>query len=247
MLYAVMERCPVFGGKVASFDATKAQAVPGVKKVIQISNGVAVLADSTWTAMEGRRALEIRWDEGPNANLNSEGIRTLFANRLSKPGVVARKDGDAATALAGAAQKIEAVYEAPYLSHATLEPQNCTADVRSDSCEVWVPTQMQTMSQDLAAKITGFPISAVKIHTTYLGGGFGRRGSDFVGEAVEISKAVGAPVKLTWSREDDLQHDFTVPLRTAVLPPDWIRMVGRSPGPPASPARPSPTYSFPAL
>jgi isoquinoline 1-oxidoreductase beta subunit len=211
MLYAVVERCPVFGGKVASFDATKAKRVPGVKNVVQISNGVAVLADSTWTAMEGRRALEVHWDEGPNANLTSEGIRTLFAKRIESPGVVARKEGDAHMALAGAAQKLEAVYEAPYLSHAPLEPQNCTADVRADGCEVWVPTQMQTMSQALAAQITGFPIEKVTLHTTYLGGGFGRRGSDFVGEAVEISKAVGAPVKLTWSREDDLQHDFYRP------------------------------------
>ncbi len=211
MVYAVVERCPVFGGKVASFDATKAMSVPGVKKVVEISNGVAVVADNTWTAMQGRRALEIRWDEGPNANLNSEGIRNLFAARTSHPGVVARKDGDAAAALSSAAQKIEAVYEAPYLSHAPMEPQNCTADVRADYCEIWAPTQMQTMSQALAAKITGFPIEAVKLHTTYLGGGFGRRGSDFVGEAVEISKSVGAPVKLTWSREDDMQHDFYRP------------------------------------
>ena len=113
MVYAVVERCPVFGGKVASFDATKAMSVPGVKKVVEISNGVAVVADNTWTAMQGRRALEIRWDEGPNANLNSEGIRNLFAARTSHPGVVARKDGDAAAALSSAAQKIEAVVRSP--------------------------------------------------------------------------------------------------------------------------------------
>jgi isoquinoline 1-oxidoreductase beta subunit len=211
MLYAVVQRCPVFGGKIASFEARKAKAMPGVSAIVEISNGVAVVADNTWTAMEARRALEVRWDEGPNSNLTSEGIRALFAERAAQPGVVAHKVGDAASAMAGATQKIDAVYEAPYLSHATLEPQNCTADVRSDSCEIWAPTQMQTMSQDIAAKITGFPIEKIKVHTTYLGGGFGRRGNDFVGEVVEISKAVGAPVKLTWSRDDDLQHDFYRP------------------------------------
>ncbi len=132
MVYAVVARCPVFGGKVASFDATKAKAVPGVKDVVQISRGVAVVADNTWSAMQGRRALEIKWDEGPNAGLSSEGISKLFADQTEKPGAEARKEGDAASALAGAAQKIEAIYEVPYLAHATMEPMNCTADVHAD-------------------------------------------------------------------------------------------------------------------
>ncbi len=212
MLYAVVARCPVFGGKVASFDATKAKAVPGVKQVVQISRGVAVVADNTWSAMEGRRALRMQFDEGPNANTSSASIRKTFVDMAEKPGAVARTQGDAAGALASAAKKIEAVYEVPYLSHAPMEPMNCTADVRADGCDVWTSTQIQTSAHGTAVKITGLPPQKVKIHTLYLGGGFGRRGGDdFVAEAVEISKAIGGPVKLTWSREDDMQHDLYRP------------------------------------
>jgi isoquinoline 1-oxidoreductase beta subunit len=212
MLYAVVARCPVFGGKVASFDAAKTKSVPGVKNVVQISRGVAVIADNTWSAMEGRRALQVQYDEGKNANLNSAGIRELFVNLAAKPGAVARNDGDVTSALANGAKKLEAVYEVPYLSHAPMEPMNCTADVRPDSCEVWVSTQIQTAAMGAAAKITGLHPDKIQIHTMYLGGGFGRRGGDdFVSEAVEISKAIGKPVKLTWSREDDMQHDLYRP------------------------------------
>src|ERR1700691_1835506 len=157
MVYAVVARCPVFGGKVASFDDTKTKAVPGVIQVVRISNGVAVVADNTWSAMEGRRALQVQYDEGKNANLNSAGIRQLFMDLAEKPGAVARNDGDANTALANGAKKLEAVYEAPYLSHAPMEPMNCTADVRPDSAEVWVSTQMQTGSMWITAQITGLP------------------------------------------------------------------------------------------
>jgi isoquinoline 1-oxidoreductase subunit beta len=212
MVYAVLARCPVFGGKVASFDDTKTKAVPGVIQVVQISNGVAVVADNTWSAMEGRRALQVQFDEGKNANLSSVGIRELFVNLAEKPGAVARNDGDVNAALAGGVKKLEAIYEVPYLSHAPMEPMNCTADVRADSAEVWVSTQMQTGSMGTTAKITGLPPSKIQIHTMFLGGGFGRRGGDdFVGEAVEVSKAIGKPVKLTWSREDDMQHDLYRP------------------------------------
>lgn len=212
MVYAVVARCPVFGGKVASFDAAKAKTVPGVKDVVEISRGVAVIADSTWAAMEGRKALQVKFDEGKNANLNSAGIREMFVDLASKPGAVARNNGDAAGALANGAKKLEAVYEAPYLSHAPMEPMNCTADVRPDSAEVWVSTQIQTAAMGTTAKITGLPPNKIQIHTLYLGGGFGRRGGDdFVTEAVEISKAIGKPVKLTWSREDDMQHDLYRP------------------------------------
>jgi isoquinoline 1-oxidoreductase beta subunit len=209
MAYAVVARCPVFGGKVASFDATKAKAVPGVKDVIQISDGVAVIADNTWTAMEGRRALDVKWDEGPNSGVSSAGISKLLADRATQPGAVARKEGDVVAGLATAAKKIEAEYEVPFLAHATMEPQNCTAHVRADRCDVWAPTQNQTNTQAIAAKITGLDSKAVFVHTTFLGGGFGRRfETDFVAEAVEISKAIGGPVKVTWSREDDIQHDY---------------------------------------
>ena len=210
MVYAVVARCPVFGGKVASFDAAKAKAVPGVKDVIQISNGIAVVADNTWTAMRGRRALEVKWDEGPNANHSSAGISKILADLAATPtAAVARKQGDVEAGLAGAASKIEVLYEVPYLAHATMEPQNCTADVRADRCDVWAPTQNQTNTQAVAAKITGLDAKSVFVHTTFLGGGFGRRFEiDFVGEAVEVSKAMGAPAKVTWSREDDMQHDY---------------------------------------
>ncbi len=209
MLYAVVARCPVFGGKVGSFDSAKAKAIPGVKDAIQISNGVAVIADNTWTAMQGRRALEIQWDEGPNAKLTSAEISKQLTDAASQPGPVARKEGDANAALAGAATKIEIDYEVPFLAHATMEPLNCTAHVRADRCDVWSGTQAQTNSQAIAAKITGLDTNAVFIHTTFLGGGFGRRFEvDFIGEAVEVSKAIGAPVKITWSREDDMQHDY---------------------------------------
>ncbi len=209
MLYASLERCPVFGGKVASFDATKAKAMPGVKNVVQISNGVAVLADNTWAAAEARKALSITWDEGARANTSSASLRQMFADLAQKPGASARKAGDANAAMAGAARKLEAVYEAPYLSHAPMEPLNCVAHVTDDSCEVWAGTQIQSVAQQTAAQITKLPPAKIMIHTEFLGGGFGRRGgADFIGEAVEIASAVkGTPVKLTWTREDDLHHD----------------------------------------
>jgi isoquinoline 1-oxidoreductase subunit beta len=209
MVYAVVARCPVFGGKVASFDAGKAKAVPGVKDVIQISDGVAVIADNTWTAMEGRKALEVKWDEGANSELTSASISKLLTDGAKLPGYAARKEGDVVAGLTGAAKKIEAEYEVPFLAHATMEPQNCTAHVSADRCDVWAPTQNQTNTQNVAAKIIGLDPKSVFVHTTFLGGGFGRRfETDFVGEAVEISKAIHGPVKVTWSREDDMQHDY---------------------------------------
>jgi isoquinoline 1-oxidoreductase beta subunit len=208
MVYAVIERCPVFGGKVAGFDASKAKAVPGVKDVVQVPSGIAVIADNTWAAMQGRRLLEIKWDEGPSAAVTSASISKMFAERVQQPGVTARKEGDAPAALAAAPKKIEAVYEAPFLSHAPMEPMNCTAHVRPDSCEIWASTQMQTPSRDAAAQVLGLPPEKVKVNTLYAGGGFGRRARvDYVAETVEIAKITGVPVKLTWSREDDMQHD----------------------------------------
>ena len=212
MVYAVVARCPVFGGKVASFNDSKTKTVPGVQQVVRISSGIAIVADNTWSAMEGRRALQLQLDEGKNANLNSAGIRELFVNLAEKPGAVARNDGDVNAAFANGAKKLEAVYEAPYMSHAPMEPMNCTAEVRADGAEVWVSTQMQTGAMGITAKITGFSPDKIQIHTMFLGGGFGRRGAvEYVGEAVEVSKAIGKPVKLTWSREDDMQHDLYRP------------------------------------
>src|SRR5580692_12179748 len=154
MLFAAAARCPVFGGKVASFDATKAKAMPGVKHVVQISSGVAVVADNTWNAIQARNALAIQWDEGAHAGLSSAGIRQEWVELANQPGAVARQVGDAAGALAGAAKKIEAVYEAPYLAHAPMEPLNCTADVRADSCDVWASTQGQSAALQEAVRVT---------------------------------------------------------------------------------------------
>jgi isoquinoline 1-oxidoreductase beta subunit len=209
MLYAVVERCPVFGGTVASFDDTKAKATPGVKSVVKISNGVAVIADSTWAAMEGRRKLVVQWDEGKVAAFSTPGITQAFADAVAQGGAPpARTVGDAAAALAGAAKKLDAVYQTPYLAHAPMEPLNCTAWVRPDGVEVWVSTQMQSGAQQIAAQKSGLPAQKVQIHTEYMGGGFGRRGGvDYIGEAVEVAKSAGVPVKVTWSREDDMRHD----------------------------------------
>jgi isoquinoline 1-oxidoreductase beta subunit len=212
MLYAVVARCPVFGGKVKSFDATKAKAVPGVKQVLAISNGVAVVADNTWNAMQGRRVLTIEWDEGKVAGVNTPGITQSFVAKMSQSGAEVRKVGDAAGTLPGAAKKIEAVYEVPFLAHAPMEPLNATADVKPDHCAIYASTQGQSAAQQIAAKVTGLRPDQIEVHTKYLGGGFGRRAAnDYIGEAVEVSKAIGAPVKLTWSREDDLQQDYYRP------------------------------------
>jgi isoquinoline 1-oxidoreductase beta subunit len=212
MLYAVVERCPVFGGKVKSFDAAKAKAVPGVKTVVQISNGVAVVADNTWTALQGRRLLDIQWDEGPVAAMSTAVLTKTFQEKMLQPGAIARQDGDAPAALAAAAKKIDAVYQVPFLAHAPMEPLNCTAHVKPDRCDVWASTQGQSAAHQIAMSITGLPADKVDVHTLYMGGGFGRRAAaDYIGEAVEVSKAIAAPVKLTWSREDDLQQDYYRP------------------------------------
>ncbi len=207
MLVALIARSPVFGGKVATFDATKAKAVPGVRNVVQVSSGIAVVADGYWPAKKGRDALAVTWNEGANAAVSSAGISQLFAQRAQQAGAVARHDGDPEGGMAGAASKVDAVYQAPFLAHATMEPMNCTAHVRPDGVDIWAPTQFQTGAQQIGAGIGGVPPEKVQVHTTYLGGGFGRRFElDFIQEALEVSKAAGAPVKVIWSREDDTQH-----------------------------------------
>lgn len=204
---ALIARSPVFGGTVASFDATKAKAVRGVKMVVQVSSGVAVVADGYWPAHKGRAALEVTWKEGKNATVSDASIARLFAAKAKGPGARARHDGDAAGAVARAATKVEATYDAPFLAHATMEPMNCTADVRADGVDIWAPTQFQTGAQGLGASIGGVPPEAVKVHTTYLGGGFGRRFEvDYIQDALEVSKAIGGPAKVVWSREDDMRH-----------------------------------------
>jgi isoquinoline 1-oxidoreductase subunit beta len=212
MLTAVVARCPVFGGAVKTFDATRTKASPGVQQVVPISTGIAVVADGYWAAKRGRDALQITWNEGPTARVSDASIQALFSRLASTPGAQVRHDGNAAGALATSATQVTADYDTPFLAHATMEPMNCTAHVRPDGVEIWVPTQFQTTTQSLGAQIGGVPLEKVQVHTTYLGGGFGRRAeTDFVREALETSKAVGAPVHVIWSREDDIQHEFYRP------------------------------------
>ena len=215
LLTATIVKCPVFGGKVASFNADKAKAVPGVRHVVQVSSGIAVVADHYWAASKGAQAVEVKWDEGQLATLTSAAIMKQYVALAQQPGKVARNDGNADQALGGPGG-FERQYEAPFLAHACMEPMNCTADVRADGCDVYVPTQGQTASHQAAIAASGMPADRVKIHTTYMGGGFGRRGeADFVMDAVETSKAVGKPVKVVWSREDDIQHDYYRPVSYA--------------------------------
>jgi isoquinoline 1-oxidoreductase subunit beta len=215
MLTAVVARSPVFGGKVKSFDAAKAKAVPGVKEVVQVESGVAVLAADFWAANLGRRALEVVWDEGPLAGLSTAGMREDYARMSRTPGALARKEGDGEAALARAAQKIEAEYEVPYLAHAMMEPLNCVVDLRDHGCEIWTGTQFQTVDQGAAARAAGLKPEEVKIHTLLLGGGFGRRANphaDFVVEAVRVAQAAGKPVKVVWTREDDIKGGYYRPM-----------------------------------
>jgi CO/xanthine dehydrogenase Mo-binding subunit len=214
MLVASIERAPVVsGGKVQSFDDTAARAIPGVKHVVQVTHGIAVVADRFSTAVAGRRALKVTWDLGPMAQVSSAQISSEYAALSRQPGQVARKDGDVEKALAAGGRTLEAAYEVPFLEHACMEPMNATAHVTPDGCVVWAPTQNPGGTQATAARIAGVPLEKVTVNTTLLGGGFGRRGEiDFIVDAVETAKAVGGtPVKLMWTREDDIQHGFYRP------------------------------------
>lgn len=207
MLTAVITRPPIFGATMKSFDDSRARSMPGVKKIVAIPAGVAVIADTFWQAKTARDALRVEWDEGSMQNFNTSEMMHQFRERAKSPGTSVRNDGDATAALASAAKKIEAVYEVPYLSHLMMEPLNCAVDLRADSCEVWTGSQFQTIDRANAAKIAGLPPEKVQLHTTFLGGGFGRRAnpqSDFVVEAVHVAKAAGVPVKVIWTREEDM-------------------------------------------
>ncbi len=215
MLTVVVARPPVFGGKVKSFDAAKAKAVPGVRKVVEAVGGVAVAADNFWSAKKGRDALEIVWDEGPLAGLSTEGLRGEYAKLAESPGAVARKDGNPEQALADASTRLTAEYEVPYLAHASMEPLNCIVDLRSDRCDIWTGTQAQTLHRDAAARVLGLDPDRVTLHTTFLGGGFGRRGnphSDFVVEAAQVAKVMKQPVNVIWTREYDTKGGYSRPL-----------------------------------
>jgi isoquinoline 1-oxidoreductase subunit beta len=215
MLTAVIERSPVFGGNVKSFDAEKAKAVPGVKAVVQVPAGVAVVAETFAQAQKARRLIRITWDEGEGAKISTPGMREEYRGLAATPGLIARNDGDAAGALAGAARRIEAEYEAPYLAHACMEPLNAAVDLREDGCDIWVGSQSQTRDRDYAAAIAGISPGKVNVHTVFLGGGFGRRANkeaDFTAQAVMVAKAVKQPVRVIWSREDDMKGGYYRPM-----------------------------------
>ena len=215
MLFALVARPPVFGGKVTSFDASEALKIKGVRVVEQIPSGVAVIADRFWAAKLAREKLKISWDDGENATLSTSKMLQDFSKLSATPGAVARKVGDPASALASAAKTITAEYDVPYLAHAMMEPLNCVVDLRSDSCEIWTGTQFETVDRANAAKVPGLSPERVQIHTTLLGGGFGRRAnpaSDFVVEAMHVAKIAKAPVKVVWTREDDLAGGWYRPM-----------------------------------
>jgi isoquinoline 1-oxidoreductase subunit beta len=215
MLTAVVARAPVFGGKVVSFNADKAKAIPGVVNVVQVPSGVAVIAKGFWPAKLGREKLEINWDDGPGAAISTAEMRANFSALSKTPGLVARKVGDPTGALAGAAKTITAEYEVPYLAHCMMEPLNTVVDLREDRCEIWTGTQFQTGDRAAAAKVAGLKPEQVTLHTTLLGGGFGRRANpwcDFVTEATEVAKAAKVPVKVVWTREDDIRGGWYRPM-----------------------------------
>ena len=217
MLYATVARCPVRGGRVKEFRAEAALRVPGVRSVVPVPSGVAVVADSTWAAIRGREALQATYDPGPNGTLDDAAIDALLADPRASLTAV-RSEGDFARAYAGAARKVEATYQFPFLAHATMEPMNCTARVGAGGAELWAPTQSPTWAQSEVAKALGLPEDRVSVHTTLLGGGFGRRAMpDVPVEAAQVARAAGAPVQVVWTREDDIAHDYFRPASRNVL------------------------------
>jgi isoquinoline 1-oxidoreductase subunit beta len=213
MLVASLAQAPVIGGKVVKFDDSKAKAVKGVVSVVQIADGIAVLAKDFYTAKKGRDALDIEWDNGPNAALDNQAIEAALRTASVNPGAVMRKDGTGIADMDKAAMKVEAEYELPFLAHATLEPVNCTAEIINGECHITGPIQFQQGAQYGVAAAVDMPPEKVFIHTTFLGGGYGRKLElDFQIQAAQIAKAVGKPVKLLWTREDDTTHDFYRPL-----------------------------------
>ena len=241
MLYAAIRHCPVFGGALKSVDDSPLKAMKGVRRVVHMAHAVAVVADSWWRANQAVKALNVTWDDRGNAGLSSAAIRDFVRVGLdAKRAEIGRSDGDVATGFARAVRRVEADYEVPFLAHATMEPQTCTAHVRPDRVEVWAPSQDVSTALATAALAAGVPDSKVVVHPMMLGGGFGRRGTiqEFVRQAVLIAKEVEQPVKLVWSREEDVQHDLYRPfgmarlsagLDEAGMPIAWsIRLAGPS-------------------
>ena len=212
MLYASIARPQQYGSEVASFNKEAAEGVKGVRAVARIPSGIAVCAETIDAAWKGRNALNVKWQDPKYSDMDTASLEKEFAAKLNDRGITAKNEGDAKTALGRAAKRIEATYVLPYLAHATMEPMNCAASVKADQCDVWVPTQNQTGVHNLAVKISGLKPEQVHVHTTYLGGGFGRRfETDVVEEALRLSRAAGRPVKLLWTREEDMQNDFYRP------------------------------------
>ena len=212
MKFAVVAASPTFGGKLVSVDEAKAKAVPGVSQVVRLDDAVAIVATHTWAAKQGLAAAAPQWDAGPNAKLSTADIVAQLVAASERPGAVARRDGDAAAAIARAARKIDAVYEQPFLAHATMEPMNCTVHVTKQGCDIWVGTQIPGITQAAVMKLTGLKREQVRIHNHLLGGGFGRR-LEFDGtvRAVQIAQHVRGPVQVIWTREEDIQHDMYRP------------------------------------
>jgi isoquinoline 1-oxidoreductase beta subunit len=212
MLVATVSASPVPGGTLASADEAKAMAVKGVRQVLKIDNAVAVVGDHMWAARQGLTALAPTWTDGPHGGMTTASIVADMKAASEKDGVVARKEGDAPGMIEDSRRKIEAVYEMPFLAHATMEPMNCTVQLGADGCDLWVGTQVPAFAQGAAAKITGLPLEKVRVHNHYLGGGFGRRLEvDFISQAVSFAKQAKGPVKYVWTREEDIQHDMFRP------------------------------------
>ena len=212
MKVATLAQSPVFGGRVKSVDDAKAKAVKGVRQIVRLDDAVAVVADHMGAAKKGLAALTIEWDDGPHAKLSTQDIAAELEKATLNPGPVAQNIGDVDKAMASAVTKVEAIYQVPFLAHAALEPMNCTVHVRKDGCEIWVGNQALARCQAAAAKITGLPLDKVVVHNHLIGGGFGRRlESDGVTRAVQIAMQVEGPVKVVWTREEDIQHDMYRP------------------------------------
>ena len=212
MKVAAIAISPAFGGKPKSLNATAARSVKGVRQVVSTDEAVAVIADHTWAARKGLKAAAIQWDDGPNGNVGNAAIVRQLQEASEHPGAVAHTSGDVAKALAGAAQRIDAVYQMPFLAHAAMEPMNCTVHAHKDRIDIWVGTQAPTLTQMMVAKLTGLPQDAIRVHNYYLGGGFGRRlDVDGTLHAVKVAQQVNGPVKVVWSREEDIQHDMYRP------------------------------------
>lgn len=218
MLHAVVIRSPVRGGRPRGFRAEQALARKGVRHVFEIPGAVAVVADTYWQARSAAPRVEVDWDEGPLAALDDERVRAALAERAREGGKAVRDEGDVERALGRAGRVVEAEYEVPYLAHATMEPMNCTAHVADGRCDIWAPTQAPGLARELASHVTGLHWRDITVHTTLIGGGFGRRlAQDYVVEAVHVASRVGKPVKVIWSREDDMQNDFYRPRTLHVM------------------------------